>query len=206
MREARQAAKLSQGEVGQAVALAVARPAGAFSASAVGQWESGKTEPSLGVLLAFLRLTGADPKILFGLQTSELRRPGQLPRGGRLVRKTTAMRAVSGRLEDGAAETVHTHFDCSDKAFAVPVFDSRNAPDYQRGDNVVIDPAEEPQPGDIVLAKCKEAPVLGVFEMRDGCAQITALNKRWDTVRLNIKRGDRIIGVMTEHARPRRQH
>ena len=60
MRKARERVGLSQSKVGEAIAAALIRPAGSFTASAVGQWEADKTEPTPSALAAFATLTQAD--------------------------------------------------------------------------------------------------------------------------------------------------
>lgn len=208
IREAREAVrpKLSQGELGARVARLTGEAG--YSASAVGQWEIDKHEPSVAALVAIATLTGADAAyLIIGKSASQLGSSGRLPRGGRVVPKITAVQAVAERADRGASsESVHTHFDCSDQAFAVPIADGRNATEYRPGDNVVIDPLTAPVPDDMVLARIDGAPIFGVYQrLRGGQIEIGALNKRWDPAELRPKRGDKIIGVMTEHARPRRQ-
>lgn len=194
---------LSQGALGAKVA-AITGDTG-YTPSAVGQWEADKSEPSIAAVVAIATITDAD--IVWLLTGKELHKSGRLPRGGRVVPKITGMRAVADRTDRGGAssESVHTHFDCSEQAFAMPIFDGRNTPEYKLGDNVVIDPAESPVPDDMVLAKINGAPVFGVFtKVKGGHIEIAACNKRWGAEEIKPKRGDKIIGVMTEHARPRR--
>lgn len=206
IRAARNNAGLSQAALGTAVAK-LTKDAG-YTASAVGQWEMDKHEPSVPALLAIAKITGADAAyLIIGKAAAELGKSGQLPRGGRIVPKVSAVQAVAG-VGGGPAsgESVHTHFDCSDQAFAMPIFDGRNAPDFLVGDNVVIDPLAEPTPGDMVLARIDGRPVFGVYtRVRGGGVEIAAENSRWSPEAMQPERGDVVVGVMTEHAKPRQQ-
>lgn len=104
-----------------------------------------------------------------------------------------------------AREHVHTHFDCSAKAFIIDVFDNRNAPEFlPEIHRVVIDPEMPPRPGDIVFARVDGRPVLGKYVRRRDGVEIEALNPDWEPVFVRADRGDRVVGTMTEHAKPRR--
>lgn len=210
MRAARQRAKLSLDAVGKAVALAIKRPQGAFSPQAVQQWEKGKTEPDHASLTAFARLTGVNVNwLMTGIAADHLTEGnggfGTSVRAGRIVPKIAVVEAIAAPIAYNAEEYVHTHFACSAKAFAIEIFDSRNAPEYlPETHRVVIDPVETPIPGDMVLARIKGEPIFGKYTRRRG-VEIDALNDDWESVKLDESKGDRIVGVMTEHAKPRRR-
>jgi SOS-response transcriptional repressor LexA len=210
MREAREAAKLSQGEVGKAVATAIERREGPFSASAVGQWESDKTEPSPSALSAFAKLTHADGNwLLTGLIVHQtgLALLGSASRGGRVVPKLILQDAICLPINYAHKSSVPTYFPCSDEAFVIDVFNRRNEPEYtMAADQIVIDPGTKPEPGDMVLALVDSEPVFGRYvRKRGGVVEIEALNDHWSAEQVKPARGDRIVGVMTEHARPRRR-
>ena len=57
----------------------------------------------------------------------------------------------------------------------------------------------------MVLARINGDAVFGKFTRKQGIV-IDALNTDWDSLRLVESRGDRIVGVMTEHAKPRRRY
>ncbi len=211
MRAARQRAKLSLDAVGKALGLATNRKRGAFSPQAVQQWEKGGTEPDHETLTAFARLTQVNVNwLLTGIAADHLAAGnggfGTSVRGGRIVPKISVAEAIASPSAYNAEEYVHTHFACSAKSFAIEIFDTRNAPEFLvEAHRVVIDPAEAPTPGDMVLARIDGEPLFGKYTHRNGKVELEALNPDWDSVRLNETRGDRIVGVMTEHAKPRRR-
>jgi transcriptional regulator with XRE-family HTH domain len=139
-----------------------------------------------------------EPQLLYG----ELPSKGFV-RAGRIVPMIAVHDAIAMPASYNAQEYVHTHFGCSGKAFAIEVFDTRNAPEFQREQRLIIDPAEQPQPGDMVLAFIDGDPIFGKYTRKNG-VEIQALNTDWDARQVNTSRGDRVVGVMTEHARPRR--
>jgi SOS-response transcriptional repressor LexA len=198
MRFAAEAAGLTQREVGAAVAKAIDRPQGAYSEAAVGQWYSDKSEPTNQALVAFAKLTNAN---LIWLQTALGGGPGQLPREGRTVPTITMEQAIKVPIDDKSDHMVHTYYPCSDKAFIVPIADSRNEPDYRIGFKVVIDPLRKPKPGNMVLAVINREPVFGEYVEKAGKrVVIRPLNDKWPTEILHPKKGDRIVGTMTEFA------
>ena len=210
MRAARQRSKLSLDAIGRAVAKEVKRPQGAYSPQAVQQWEKDKTEPDHASLTAFARLTSVNVNwLMTGIAADHLADGnggfGTSVRAGRIVPKIAVAEAIATPVAYTAEEYVHTHFACSAKSFAIEIFDTRNAPEYlPETHRVVIDPTETPIPGDMVLARINGEPLFGKYTKRKGI-EIAALNEDWEPVRLNESRGDRIVGVMTEHAKPRRR-
>lgn len=202
LKEARltmQPSKMSQAALGKAIAKSLKKT---FSASAVGQWELDRVEPERLAIIEFAKITGADVVYLFlGVRSDQLGWSGRLPRGGRVVHKVSISpkEPAIKRLND----VVHTHFPCSEKAYLLEVFDSRNAPTFARGDHIVIDPEVEPEPGDMVLAMVNAAPLFGVFS-REGGLKVESVDRKWGVEEIDSRRGDSILGVMTEHARPRR--
>lgn len=212
MRQARERAGLTLDAVGKAVAKATSRET-AFSPQAAQQWEKGKTEPSQEVLLAFAKLTQVNINwLLTGVVVAQVNgdsQYGTAPRGGRVIPRIAVAKALTVPIDYSADEYVHTHFACSDKAFLVPIEDSRNAPEFvPNRSQVVIDPEERPMPGDMVLARINGDPVFGKFTRRVGDpprTEIVALNGDWHAEVLDEARGDRVVGVMTEHAKPRQR-
>jgi transcriptional regulator with XRE-family HTH domain len=194
--------RLSQTEMGIAVGEALDK---SFTASAVGQWENDRAEPERRAIIEWAKLTGADPAYLFmGVAASWLGTSGRIARGGRVVSKVLVMPKEPNLRP--LEQEFHTHFPCSESAYLFEVFDARNAPLYTRGDHVVIDPNEQPVPGDMVLAMVDSAPIFGVFSRsaRFSGGAIEAVDPKWGAEEIDADRGDRILGVMTEHARPRR--
>ena len=212
MRAARQRAKMSLAAVGKALAGRYGNKQGPFTAQAVQQWEKDVTEPNHATLAAFAKLVEVNTTwLLTGMAIDQLAAGdgefGTSVRGGRVVPKIAVLEAIAMPLSYDPEEHVHTHFACSEKAFAIDVFDTRNAPEFLPDiHRVVIDPAEQPRPGDMVLARIGGEPVFGKFTRKRTGVEIEALNPDWDEPqRLIASRGDCIIGVMTEHAKPRRR-
>jgi hypothetical protein len=196
MRAAAEHAGLKQKRVGVDVAKMIGRP-NPYTEAAVGQWYADKHEPEIPALVAFSRLAHAD---LMWLQTG-IGGLGQLPREGRVVPTITMEQALKIPVDLASNTMVHTYFACSDKAFIITISDSRNEPDYKVGYRVVIDPLVKPKPGKMVLAVIDKEPVFG--EYVEGAGKRIALqpiNVKWPTELLNPKRGDRVIGTMTEFA------
>jgi SOS-response transcriptional repressor LexA len=82
------------------------------------------------------------------------------------------------------------------RAFAFRVWDDRNAPEFQPGDRVVIDPTCKPAPGDMVFA------IAGgdlIFARYTQPRTLNSLNAAWGEPPV-----DRIVGVMVDHAMPGR--
>ena len=194
--------KLSQTEIGAAIGKALNK---SFSASAVGQWEGDKSEPERMAVIEWAKLTGADASFLFlGVSANWLGSSGRMPRGGRVVSKVAVMPKEPNLRP--LNQEFHTHFPCSEGAYLLEVFDARNAPTFVRGDHIVIDPYESPTPGDMVLAMVDSAPIFGVFSRSDrfSSGAIESLDTKWGSEEIDPDRGDKVLGVMTEHARPRR--
>ncbi len=197
--------------VGKALGAATRRRQGAFSAQAVQQWEKDRTEPDHATLVEFARLTQVNVNwLVTGLAVDHLSSGegefGTSVRGGRIVPKIALLEAISSPATYTVEEYVHTHFACSSKAYAIDVFDTRNAPEFLPDiHRVVIDPVESPKPGDMVLARIDGAAVFGKYTRKGGHIHVDALNPDWDSAKLNTARGDRIVGVMMEHAKPRRR-
>lgn len=203
MRAAADAAGLTQREVGANVAKKIGRSR-QYTEAAVGQWYADKTEPEVAALVEFSRLVGAD---LLWLQTGIGGGPNQLPREGRVVPTISLAQAVRDPIDYTSNEMVHTYYPCSDKAFVLQVADSRNEPRYGIGHKVVIDPErKKPRPGQMVLAIVNREGVLGQYTERVEkgvrVAVIVPINAAWSHEVMTPKRGDRIVGIMTESAAP----
>jgi transcriptional regulator with XRE-family HTH domain len=203
LRTARERARLSLEAVGRHLGI---------TAQAVQQWEKDRTTPSTERLTAVAQLTGVNLQwLITGLVVSELgeqdkRYFGDIARGGRVVPKLSLARAVADPIDRTASATVHTHFPCSQKAFAITIFDRSNAPFFEIGDTVVIDPDATPNPGDMILAVVGPTaqPAFGKYTLKTRhAAALQPLNPDWPTIDIG-EPGTRIVGVMTEHARPRR--
>lgn len=199
MRAAAEDAGLTQKEVGIEIARRVGRPR-PFTEAAVGQWYADKHEPDNKALIEFSRLVHAD---LVWLQTGVGRGLGPLPREGRIVPAISLNQAIQDPVDYTSNEMVHTYFPCSEKAFITTVCDDRNAPDYMVGCKIVIDPLRPPRPGKMVLVVINRQPIFGRYTEKTGkTIVIEAVNPHWPAEILNPKRGDRIVGSLTEYAMP----
>jgi SOS-response transcriptional repressor LexA len=199
MRAAAEKAGLTQKEIGIEIARRISRPR-PYTEAAVGQWYADKHEPESKALVEFSRLVHTD---LVWLQTGIGRGLGPLPREGRIVPSISLNQAIQEPINYASNEMVHTYFPCSDKAFITTVCDDRNAPTYEVGHKIVIDPERKPRPGKMVLVIINRQPIFGRYTEKTGkVIVIEALNPHWPAEIFNPKRGDRTIGSLTEHAVP----
>lgn len=128
----------------------------------------------------------------------------QTRRGGRVVPKLTALHAVRGNT-DAVLGHYQTYFPCGPRAFLVEVWDDSNAPRYNLGDMLVIDPDKTPMPGRMVLAAvgADSDPALGRYVRRVNNGQTTDvvehLNAVWGEHPIDGT-ASQIVGVVTERA------
>jgi SOS-response transcriptional repressor LexA len=190
------------------------------TSQAVQQWEGDKTEPGRERLVCIAEFRGVSLTWLMtgtGLPIDDLSGPVIALRAerGRTVPKISAQVAVAGnswQARRSTNETVQTHFPCGPRSYALSIFDRSNAPKYEIGDTVVIDPDEPPSPGDMVLAAMgpDDKPVFRKYRLESGQSGngsvivLAPLNLDWKTEYITCEAEGRIIGVMTEHAEPRR--
>lgn len=124
---------------------------------------------------------------------------------GRMVPVFSTEQAIGGTPVSDHARKVLTRFPCGPSAFELAVWDSSNALDFLVNDTIVIDPDEAPVPGDMVLAAIgtPRRAVFAKYTLGD-CIELVPLNKDWPRHRIASAADGEIIGVMTEHNRPRR--
>lgn len=106
-------------------------------------------------------------------------------------------------------DSVKSHFPCSETAFAIVIADRDNATEFLPGDSVIIDPTIEPRPEDMVLARVRERekPVFRRLLIKSSnplVYELKANNAGWGDFEICGDEISSIIGVMTEHAKPRR--
>lgn len=96
--------------------------------------------------------------------------------------------------------------DVSRKAVAFTIADDSMEEEFFAGEEVVIDPALQPQDDkDYVLVRLKSGEHLfRRYRPRDGAYDLVAINPDWDTVSVSSKSPAEIIGTMVEHRRKRR--
>lgn len=205
MRIARIRANKTLAEVAEGVSKLLDRKP-AFTPQAAKDWEI-KSSISKEGLVQFARFVDADLLwLLVGGPERAAGGFGHTPPQGRTLPMLKLSQAIARPINYSAERTVHSHFECSEQAFAMMIFDNRNAPKFaENEDSIVIDPALTPRPGDMVLAVVGGKGCFGRYTMRKGgVIEIEALNDHWATEVFDATAGDRIVGVMTEHASPRR--
>jgi transcriptional regulator with XRE-family HTH domain len=208
LRKARERATLTQ--------VAVAKRLEITSAS-ISNWEQGRNEPERDKLIQLSREYRVNPLWLtwgIGDIENELGTDsvGFRSHRGRPVPRLELQTAVLERfIQEVPVVDFHTYFDCGPRSFVVEIKDKSNAPGFSAGDAVVIDPDEQPMPGDWVLAALKpdNRPVFRRYEERRGenGEDFVALipgNSAWKTEFIRDHEDGRIVGVMTEHVTPRR--
>ena len=205
LREARKRARFTLEEVGRNFGL---------SAQAVQQWEKDRTVPEPNRLQAVATLLGVSVQwIITGAGLPEHTgndslRPIHHMRG-RSVPRYSMLQAALVKHIPNAATFITSHFPCSAQSFAFTIEDASNAPEFTPGDSVVIDPSLEFRPGDMVFAVLGECrlPVFRRIRVVSASAHrytLVSLNDLWGNDELTIPAEGQILGVMSEHTRPRR--
>ena len=212
MRTARERATLSVEDVATGLRL---------TASAVRQWEAGQKFPTRDNLWEFAQLTSVDLAWLqTGIGTEDLDLLRKM--AGRfapvpLLDPSLAIGDWANGKRPESTSWVVPSWQCSDRAFAVEIFDSRNSPVYEKSDIVIIDPVAVPEPDDMVLARIffrtrPVKPVFAKFAMRqhDPSAQVRSLlkgakeriEKGIDVIQeaLGPKEGKRVVAEIFEQA------
>lgn len=206
LRAARQQAKMTLADL--------ARHFG-HTLAAVQQWERDKTLPSPEKVVKFAELTGVD---LLWIMTGE-KKAGDSSAPQEEISASLRPRLVPKiDLSDMSARDLLTvvtskvttiaQFPCSTRAFAIEIGDNSNAPRFEPGDQVIVDPEVSPVPGDMVLASIGAQQFLFRKFRLQGSARgattvLEPLNIDWPTTSASGK-SVKLIGVMSEHTKPRR--
>ena len=90
-------------------------------------------------------------------------------------------------VENLSIEFTMTHSPASAQAFAFEIADTRNAPQFEVGDMIFIDPREKVRPGDNVLVVLPDgSSTFGRIRTRaDGSGDVLAANPNWHEVPLS---------------------
>lgn len=200
LRQARKRAGMTQQEIGSKIRN--------LTGQAIARWESGHTHPDPEDLGVFCRITGANLFWLVYGEEPNGARPESVGVQGRVVPKLLwdqLIARVDGLLTVPSEEFIRTHFDCGERSFATVVHDKSNEPEIQPGDSVVIDPDAAPKPGDLVLVRHNNGVILRKVRMREAHIELVPAHIDWPTVTVATLDASNLIGVVTEHARPRRR-
>ena len=186
------------------------------SEAAIQQWEGDKTLPSPDKIVRFARLTGADLLwVMTGTRQGESKPPPadsqQTDGTAQAIPKLSLQDALRGHAKGKCAvkNTTIPQFPCSASAFAIVILDNSNAPRFEPGDQVVIDPHATPLPGDMVLAVVagEPLPVFRKYRIESGVRSkstvLEPLNEDWPR-EVAAQSKIQLLGVMSEHTKPRR--
>lgn len=198
LRDARKRAKLSGPKVAKHLGV---------SAQTVSFWERDVNFPEVAKLIEISVLIGV--KVDWLLTGKDGPSEGLAGVVGRIVPKITAQDLadfdpMSEQIANIGRGRVLTHFPCGPKSFQITLWDRSNAPAYDQGDSVIIDPELPPTPGDMVLALVEGNPLFRRYRERGAELELAPLNPDWNTVTCTIGSTARLLGTMSEHSRPRR--
>ena len=130
--------------------------------------------------------------------------PEQVVRINRLSRQVAASGEPVGWL--------FTHTSLSSRAFALKVIGNSMSPEFEEGDWIIADPAVDPAPGDFVIARYGEKPMItlkkyrpkGLDASRKMLFELVPLNEDYPCLRSYIDLVE-IIGTVVEQRRFRKK-
>lgn len=187
----------------------------------VSQWERGDTSPKGDNLINLAKALGVRPEwLLFGeySATSESVtagyrnvEPAVIPQGGR-VPILSYVQAGNWREMceqatgfDGNVEYVTASVDIGPCGFGLWLRGNSMTPQFNEGDLVIVDPDEQPRPGDFVVAKngsdeatFKKYRPRGLDEHGQEVFELVPLNDDYPPM-YSDRQHIEIIGVMVEH-------
>lgn len=182
------------------------------SGASVSNWEKG-LNLSLNRVFQIAQVLGKPPSILLSdggnkEHNENFREPVEAKslEGRHMPRYTFEMLSEPG-IQDEFVDKIQAHFPCSENSFALLINDRANADTFLPGDSVVIDPDLRPKAEDMVFAYVgeKREPVFRQYEENEaGGYTLRALNEKHRSYLIGASDRCQIIGVMTEHTRPRR--
>lgn len=195
-----------------------------ISGVSVGKWESGLNQPkgrylndlaaALGVSVDWL-LTGKEEGTMGvseppfpGYRNVE---PAVIPQGGRVPILSYVQagnwREICEQATgfDGNVEYVTASVDIGPRGFGLWLRGNSMTPQFNEGDLVIVDPDEQPRPGDFVVAKngseeatFKKYRPRGIDENGQEVFELVPLNDDYPTMHSDRQHIE-IIGVMVEH-------
>lgn len=213
--ERRQALKISKNELARRVGITHA---------SVNKWESGLNQPkgrylndlaaALGVSVDWL-LTGKEEGSM-GVSEPPLPgyrnvEPAVIPQGGRVPILSYVQagnwREICEQATgfDGNVEYVTASVDIGPRGFGLWLRGNSMTPQFNEGDLVIVDPDEQPRPGDFVVAKngseeatFKKYRPRGIDENGQEVFELVPLNDDYPPMHSDRQHIE-IIGVMVEH-------
>lgn len=205
IKELRKKHGLTQQQLGEKI--------GARKAS-VSQWETGDVSPSADYLVALARVFGVSAHWLStGKGSPELSNvePAEIPQGNRVpILSYVQAGHWRGMCEqatgfDGNVEYVAASVDIGPCGFGLWLRGNSMTPFFNEGDLVIVDPDEQPRPGDYVVAKngseeatFKKYRPRGIDENGKEVFELVPLNDDYPTMHSDRQHIE-IIGVMVEH-------
>ncbi|XEI34702.1 helix-turn-helix domain-containing protein [Aeromonas veronii] len=190
----------------------------------VGKWESGLNQPkgrylndlaaALGVTVDWL-LTGKEESATGVMESSfpgyRNVEPATIPQGGRVPILSYVQagnwREICEQASgfDGNVEYVTASVDIGPCGFGLWLRGNSMAPQFNEGDLVIVDPDEQPRPGDFVVAKngsneatFKKYRPRGIDEHGQEVFELVPLNDDYPPM-YSDRQQIEIIGVMVEH-------
>ncbi|WP_421210681.1 LexA family protein [Aeromonas enteropelogenes] len=180
----------------------------------VSQWESGDVSPSADYLVALARVFGVSAHWLStGKGSPELSNvePAVIPQGNRVpILSYVQAGHWRGMCEqatgfDGNVEYVAASVDIGPCGFGLWLRGNSMTPFFNEGDLIIVDPDEQPRPGDYVVAKnggeettFKKYRPRGIDENGQEVFELVPLNDDYPTMHSDRQHIE-IIGVMVEH-------
>ncbi|WP_324020024.1 LexA family protein [Aeromonas hydrophila] len=206
----RKALKMTQDELALLVGV---------SRVSISQWERGDTSPKGPNFLKLAKTLGVAPESLLLGENDEVGssrgfnnvEPAVIPRGSRVpILSYVQAGHWRGMCEqatsfDGNVEYVAASVDIGPCGFGLWLRGNSMTPFFNEGDLVIVDPDEQPRPGDYVVAKnggeeatFKKYRPRGIDENGQEVFELVPLNDDYPTMHSDRQHIE-IIGVMVEH-------
>ncbi|ALP40398.1 LexA family protein [Aeromonas schubertii] len=206
----RKALKMTQDELALLVGV---------SRVSISQWERGDTSPKGPNFLKLAKTLGVAPESLLLGENDEVGssrgfnnvEPAVIPQGSRVpILSYVQAGHWRGMCEqatsfDGNVEYVAASVDIGPCGFGLWLRGNSMTPFFNEGDLVIVDPDEQPRPGDYVVAKnggeeatFKKYRPRGIDENGQEVFELVPLNDDYPTMHSDRQHIE-IIGVMVEH-------
>ena len=191
----------------------------------ISQWERGDTSPKGPNFLKLAKTLGVAPESLLLGENDEVGssrgfnnvEPAVIPQGSRVpILSYVQAGHWRGMCEqatgfDGNVEYVAASVDIGPCGFGLWLRGNSMTPFFNEGDLVIVDPDEQPRPGDYVVAKnggeeatFKKYRPRGIDENGQEVFELVPLNDDYPTMHSDRQHIE-IIGVMVEHRSFRRR-